>query len=383
MVTEEEDISPKPPMEKASARKNRMFSQALSGLGQRQQRHQSRDYQDIHRSDQHMTSRDHYDTQPDRRQHQQQRPHPDRRQQHRPDYRRDHTRSRSRSRSPIRHSERTVHREYKDNTIFARLGNSSNGSSPTAEPKTMSVFDRLGIKKPERVETEESEQKRCKYWPTCDKGDDCVFVHPHTLCPDFPNCPKKATECLFIHPYTPKKPSHTATDSSLTEKAIPCRYFPHCNNDQCPYFHPPAIPSFYESPPYPAYQPYQPPAQAAPTIKRIPVPCKNGEHCTRPGCHFLHPKDSNPAEIICKFDGACTRPGCFYKHTAQSGPGFGTSYNKSLVVNQSSTTVPAAPTKSQRGFAIADDSQVEKMQVGESADLIKPEQQQQDTDMDL
>ncbi|KAI8078755.1 uncharacterized protein BX664DRAFT_367170 [Halteromyces radiatus] len=346
-TTEEEAAA----SERRKARKNRMFTKALTGLGERQSSHQQHQQQD---SSMYRTSTI-------------QRPALNREQHGDHYYRheRGRPRSRSRSRSPIRQKERIVHREMKKDSIFSRLGKPSN-ESPNGSP---SVFDRLGISKPETV-NDESEVKRCKFWPSCDKGEYCPFFHPDTLCPDFPNCPKKANECMFIHPQTPQKKQRPITDSTLTEKAIPCRYFPHCNNDQCPYFHPPAVPSFYE--PYPTFSPYPtyPSYPSAP--KRVPVPCKNGEHCTRPDCHFLHPKDENPNEIICKFDGACTRPGCFYKHTAQSTVEFGKPHNKSLVVNH--------PTKSERGFAITDDNQVEKMTVGESADLIK--QQPQDVEMD-
>ncbi|KAI8336714.1 hypothetical protein BC941DRAFT_461559 [Chlamydoabsidia padenii] len=382
-------------MERRTTRKNRMFTQALSGLGQpshQQPRLQSRGFDSTmeqqSRTEDHDRREGHQRTDYSSDRRHQQKSQPDRRQHHRVDLRH-RSRSRSRSRSPIRHKERTTQREYKGDTIFARLGKPSGGSSSsTSNSASPSVFDRLGIRKPEPDRSQPYKQQRCKYWPTCDQGDDCTYFHPDTLCPDFPNCPNKPSECMFIHPYTPKKPSHQpVTDNTLTERAIPCRYFPHCNNDQCPYFHPPAIPSFFESqqqgPPYSTYQPYQPPM---PTPKRIPVPCKNGENCTRPDCYFMHPKDGNPSEIICKFDGACTRPGCFYKHTTQTKPmPYGKTLNKSLVVNPSSFA--GRTNKSERSFVIADDSQVEKMQLGESADLIKPAQQNQgqelDTEMDL
>jgi hypothetical protein len=41
------------------------------------------------------------------------------------------------------------------------------------------------------------------------------------------------------------------------------------------------------------------PAFGSPAGQRVQVPCKNGDACTRPDCHFLHPKDPNPhAETV-------------------------------------------------------------------------------------
>lgn len=42
-------------------------------------------------------------------------------------------------------------------------------------------------------------KERCKYYPTCGKGDRCEFYHPSTPCKTFPNC-KFGDSCLYIHP---------------------------------------------------------------------------------------------------------------------------------------------------------------------------------------
>ncbi|KAI9308037.1 hypothetical protein BJ944DRAFT_237336 [Cunninghamella echinulata] len=83
--------------------------------------------------------------------------------------------SRSRSRSPERNKERVSFRDRKENDIHSRLGKKEASTSS-------SVFDRLGIQKPESID-EKPPRKRCKYWPTCEKGDDCTYIHPDTLCP--------------------------------------------------------------------------------------------------------------------------------------------------------------------------------------------------------
>lgn len=42
-------------------------------------------------------------------------------------------------------------------------------------------------------------KERCKYFPTCGKGDSCEFHHPTVPCKAFPNC-KFADKCMFLHP---------------------------------------------------------------------------------------------------------------------------------------------------------------------------------------
>lgn len=40
---------------------------------------------------------------------------------------------------------------------------------------------------------------RCKYYPSCGKGDNCEFHHPVSSCKQFPNC-KFGDQCLYFHP---------------------------------------------------------------------------------------------------------------------------------------------------------------------------------------
>ncbi|KAI8060308.1 hypothetical protein BC940DRAFT_337682 [Gongronella butleri] len=272
---------------------------------------------------------------------------------------------RRRSPSPTRHDQRDYRHEQPSSSIFSRLSDNADENE-----RGSSVFDRLGIQKPPASAHDDNsprEQRftptrRCKYWPACNQGDQCTFAHPTTLCPDFPNCPKKDNECLFLHPairpgHMPQlaqqyqQPQSVPREPNGTERTIPCRFFPHCTNDNCPFFHPPV-----------------PAAPAVPTgPKRIPIPCNFGDKCLRPDCYYLHPKDNdNPADVVCRFDGACSRPNCFYKHPIQGKKMMQphAAPHRSLVINQQHQ-------QSSRLAAVADDTQVEKMIVGESADLIK------------
>ncbi|KAL9543963.1 hypothetical protein MBANPS3_007867 [Mucor bainieri] len=278
-------------------------------------------------------------------------------------------RSRSRSRSPERRStryerpERTSRHEDRDtrkpNDVFSRIGNARGKSGDRP-----SVFDRLGGSKPVDIPERHhnNKQERCKYWPNCMHGDNCTFVHPTSICPDFPNCPKKASECLGIHPEISKP----ALQPHTAKLPYPCKFFPYCNNPVCPYMHPIM----------PSQQAYF--MQAQPSFskvgQRVQVPCKNGDACTRPDCHFLHPKDAayNKSEVICKFDGACTRPNCFYKHTKENN-----TQNK-VFINKSENT-------NARQFSVPEDQIEERITVGESADVIRESGQSsapKDVDMD-
>lgn len=99
--------------------------------------------------------------------------------------------------------------------------------------------------------------EKCRYWPACKNGDLCNYHHPTTTCKAFPNC-TYGDKCLFIHPnckfdalctrkdcpYThASKRKIPSADTVPPKKSnfttvIPCKYFPNCASESCPYFHP-------------------------------------------------------------------------------------------------------------------------------------------------
>ncbi|KAI9276400.1 hypothetical protein BY458DRAFT_505768 [Sporodiniella umbellata] len=272
-------------------------------------------------------------------------------------------RSRSRSRSPERNSARVISREERHTIVENK---SSGTKAPTriagiasssGKNSRRSVFDRLGTVNTSSAKPEEdSKSQRCKYWPTCKNGDQCVYFHPDTVCPDFPQCPNKANECMFIHPETQKPPHATIHQPVAARLPYPCKFFPYCSNPVCPYIHPLPQQSYYMQA-QPSY----------PNSQRVPIPCKNGNGCTRPNCHFLHPKDETSfSETICKYDGSCTRPNCFYKHTKENTAE--NTKNKVFIKKTENTNI--------RQFSVPEDQIEERMILGDSADMINANQQQ-------
>ena len=57
---------------------------------------------------------------------------------------------------------------------------------------------------------------RCVFWPQCEKGDQCAYLHPNKPCTTFPNCPF-GQQCHFLHPR--------------------CRYDGFCTRLDCPFVH--------------------------------------------------------------------------------------------------------------------------------------------------
>ncbi|XP_017656298.1 zinc finger CCCH domain-containing protein 14 isoform X5 [Nannospalax galili] len=152
----------------------------------------------------------------------------------------------------------------------------------TMEISQAEMSDLNVAQKPEKL------LERCKYWPACKNGDECVYHHPISPCKAFPNC-KFAEKCLFVHPnckYDAKctKPDCPFTHMSrripvLTPKPVTspapsssgqlCRYFPACKKMECPFYH--------------------------------PKHCRFNTQCTRPDCTFYHPTITVPPRHALKW----------------------------------------------------------------------------------
>ncbi|XP_015205778.1 zinc finger CCCH domain-containing protein 14 isoform X1 [Lepisosteus oculatus] len=126
--------------------------------------------------------------------------------------------------------------------------------------------------------------ERCKYWPVCKSGAECVYHHPTTLCKTFPSC-KFGDKCLFVHPNCKYDAKCTKADCPYTHasrrgpalpvKPVPqssgniCRFFPDCRKLDCQFYH--------------------------------PKPCRFTTQCKRPDCNFYHPSVSLPPRHALKW----------------------------------------------------------------------------------
>ncbi|XP_014725350.1 PREDICTED: zinc finger CCCH domain-containing protein 14 isoform X3 [Sturnus vulgaris] len=133
------------------------------------------------------------------------------------------------------------------------------------------------------LQKQEKVLERCKYWPACKNGDECVYHHPTLPCKVFPNC-RFADKCLFIHPN--------------------CKYDAKCTKPDCPYTH--ASRRTPHPSPKPAPLPTLSISSSSPLCKFFPA-CKKME------CPFYHPKH-------CRFNTQCTRPDCTFYHPTVAVP---------------------------------------------------------------
>ncbi|XP_058662419.1 zinc finger CCCH domain-containing protein 14 isoform X3 [Ammospiza nelsoni] len=133
------------------------------------------------------------------------------------------------------------------------------------------------------LQKQEKVLERCKYWPACKNGDECVYHHPTLPCKVFPNC-KFADKCLFIHPN--------------------CKYDAKCTKPDCPYTH------ASRRTPHPSPKPAPLPTLSVPSSSPL---CKFFPACKKMECPFYHPKH-------CRFNTQCTRPDCTFYHPTVAVP---------------------------------------------------------------
>ncbi|XP_064847806.1 zinc finger CCCH domain-containing protein 14 isoform X4 [Oncorhynchus masou masou] len=154
------------------------------------------------------------------------------------------------------------------------------------EPQYPDVSE-LGMETEEEEEEEAGPVKRqkvlerCKFWPVCKSGDECVYHHPTTQCKTFPSC-KFGDKCLFVHPN--------------------CKFDGKCSKPDCPFTH--------VSRRGPA--PYTPPVRPVPPVQTSSV-CRFFPECKKMDCLFYHPKP-------CRFGAQCKRTGCTFYHPTASVP---------------------------------------------------------------
>ncbi|XP_032398444.1 zinc finger CCCH domain-containing protein 14 isoform X2 [Etheostoma spectabile] len=177
-------------------------------------------------------------------------------------------------RPPIKVTEATVHanREPKV-SILHRLQGRLTLPEDDVMDVDMAEEDAGPLKKQKVME-------RCKFWPVCKSGDDCMYHHPTTQCKTFPTC-KFGDKCLFVHPN--------------------CKYDARCTKPDCPFTHV-SRRSTAAPPPRPAVQPVQ-----------TTSVCRFFPECKKMDCAFYHPKP-------CRFAAQCKRAGCTFYHPTTSLP---------------------------------------------------------------
>ncbi|KAM6906113.1 zinc finger CCCH domain-containing protein 14 isoform 1-T1 [Lycodopsis pacificus] len=124
--------------------------------------------------------------------------------------------------------------------------------------------------------------ERCRFWPVCKSGDECLYHHPTTQCKTFPTC-KFGDKCLFVHPN--------------------CKYDARCTKPDCPFTHVSRRSTAAAPPPRPAVQPVQTTASV----------CRFFPECKKMDCPFYHPKP-------CRFAAQCKRAGCTFYHPTTAVP---------------------------------------------------------------
>ncbi|KAI8905344.1 hypothetical protein DFJ77DRAFT_479157 [Powellomyces hirtus] len=245
---------------------------------------------------------------------------------------------------------------------------------------------------------------RCTFWPSCSRGDDCLFWHPKAACPDYPNC-DKGNACYYIHP-----------DMAQNQQTAPCRFGPACTRPNCAFSHPYSRGgprgrggAYSARGGYNAGYGAAPPRGGAAASHLAKVQCRFYPSCSNPACPYFHPvpktlgpagaarRGSTPQQPttteVCKYEPLCSREGCKYTHPSRQ-PSSETGMYKSKKFQEpieqplpsmpQPVGVPGAwknrtwvannkPHISDRNFALPDDGSVESFAMTDATtDAPKP-----------
>ncbi|XP_056283393.1 zinc finger CCCH domain-containing protein 14 isoform X2 [Pseudoliparis swirei] len=178
-------------------------------------------------------------------------------------------------RPPSKVAEATAHvnRDPKVSTLHRLQGRVT---SPEDDMMEVEMAEEGAVSLKKRKVTE-----RCRFWPVCKSGDECLYHHPTTQCKTFPSC-KFGDKCLFVHPN--------------------CKYDARCTKQDCPFTHV-SRRSTAAPPPRPAVQP----------VLQTASVCRFFPECKKMDCPFYHPKP-------CRFAAQCKRTGCTFYHPTTAVP---------------------------------------------------------------
>ncbi|KAF8162360.1 hypothetical protein BJ912DRAFT_914995 [Pholiota molesta] len=168
-------------------------------------------------------------------------------------------------------------------------------------------------------------------------------VQPSYAVPERPQSPtlcKFALKCTNAHcRYSHPSPVATA-ESGIVLSNEACEKGKNCKDKDCIKAHvsPAALnPQAEQAPPSAV-------AAVAPQTHHIPVPCRFGAACTRPGCTFSHPQRPSHFATQCRFGASCTRAQCPFQHP--EGRVLPTSFHRGLSTTGPIVNVPTPETGS-------------------------------------
>lgn len=78
------------------------------------------------------------------------------------------------------------------------------------------AVEEIEVDEIDEAELQKKKLTRCSFWPMCDKGDQCQYLHPNKPCTAFPNC-QFGNLCHYLHPS--------------------CRFDGFCTRPECPFTH--------------------------------------------------------------------------------------------------------------------------------------------------